>query len=311
MRMLGAADVDAALDNAVLVDALRRAFRAGAMVPTRHHHRIGVPGGAGGTLLLMPAWREGAHLGVKMVSVYPDNPGRGLPSVLGIYLLLDATTGEVLALLDGPMLTLRRTAAVSALAASFLARPDASRLLMVGTGALAPHLIRAHMAVLPIREVRIWGRTPSKARARARDFVGTGVSVEATDDLARAASSADVISRATTTIEPLIAGAWLRPGQHVDLVGGFRPDMREADDEAVRRATVFVDTRDGAAKEAGDIVRAVASGAFALDRIAADLFELCRGTRAGRTSDDEITLFKSVGSALSDLAAAHLAVGGA
>ncbi len=308
MRTLGAAEIDAALEIEALIDALRRSFRAGAVVPVRHHHRVEVPGAADGTLLLMPAWQAGGHMGVKVVSVFPDNARRGLPSVLGAYLLLAAGTGEVLALLDGPMLTLRRTAAASALAASYLARRDAARLLMVGTGALAPHLVRAHAAVRPIGEVRIWGRTPSKARALAQRLDAVGLAAEATDDLAASVPAADVITCATMAIEPLIEGAWLRPGQHLDLVGGYRPDMREADDEAVRRATVFVDTRAGACTEAGDIVQAVAGGALDADTIAADLFDLCRGDHPGRRDDDEITFFKSVGTALEDLAAAELAV---
>jgi len=306
MRVIGAAEIEASLETPLLVERLRQAFRSGATVLVRHHHSVPT-GGREGTLLLMPAWQEGQALGVKMVTAFPDNAEQGLPSVMGVYLLLHARTGEPLALLDGPSLTLRRTAAASALAAGYLARNDARRLLMVGTGALAPHLIEAHAAVRPIREVLLWGRSPDKAEALAKKLRRRLLDVRATDDLEGATRGADVISCATLASEPLIEGRWLKPGMHLDLVGGFRPDMREADDEAVRRARVFVDTRAGALAEAGDIVQPVASGALDPDDIAADLFELCQGLRDGRRFYDQITLFKSVGPALEDLAAARLA----
>jgi ornithine cyclodeaminase len=255
----------------------------------------------------MPAWQVGRYAGVKIVSVFPDNPEKGLPSVQGAYLLLDARTGSPRALIDGPGLTTRRTAAASALAASYLAREDASRLLMVGTGAMAPRLILAHAAIRPIKDVEIWGRSPDKARRLAKSLTRRGFRVTATQDLEAATRQAHVISCATLAHEPLIKGDWLSPGSHLDLVGGFTPQMREADDEAVRRARIFVDTRDGALAEAGDIIQPLDSGVISDGDIAGDLYDLARGTRAGRRFYDQITLFKSVGSALEDLAAAQLA----
>lgn len=307
MRILSAAEVEAALDWESLVECLRQAFHRGAEVPVRHHHEILNPGGPDGTLLLMPAWQSGRHIGVKIVTVFPENSDRGLPSVMGAYLLLDGKTGSPSALIDGPTLTLKRTAAASALASQYLSRPGCERLLMVGTGALAPYLVMAHAAVRPIRKVSIWGRTPDKAVKLAERLHRPDFPVAATEDLEAAACRADIISCATLSQDPLILGAWLQPGQHLDLVGGFRPDMREADDEAIRRARVFVDTREGAMQEAGDIVQPIESGVLDPDEVAGDLFELTRGERAGRRSDDQITLFKSVGTALEDLAAAQLA----
>jgi ornithine cyclodeaminase len=309
MRVISAAEIEAALDWDSLIERLRQTFRRGVEVPVRHHHEItGGPGGTDGTLLLMPAWQPGRHLGVKIATIFPDNGAQGLPSVMGAYLLMDGKTGTPLALIDGPMLTLKRTAAASALAAGYLARPDCERLLMVGTGALAPHLIMAHAAVRPVCNVLIWGRDPDKAAKLAKRLDRRDFKVEATGDLEGAVKGADIVSCATLSTQPLIKGAWLRPGQHLDLVGAFRPDMRESDDGAVRRARVFVDTRDGALSEAGDIVQAVASGALDPEDVAGDLFELTRGERAGRRFYDQITLFKSVGTALEDLAAAQLAV---
>lgn len=307
MRILSAADVEGALDWDSLIERLRRAFRRGAEVPVRHHHEIANPGGPDGTLLLMPAWQVGGHIGIKVVTIFPDNDARSLPSVMGIYLLLDAKTGAPIALIDGPMLTVKRTAAASALASSYLSRPDCERLLMVGTGSLAPYLVMAHAAVRPICNVLIWGRSPDKASRLAKRLDRPDFRVAATEDLEAAAHGAHVISCATLSRDPLICGAWLQPGQHLDLVGAFRPDMRESDDAAVRRARVFVDTREGALAEAGDIIQPIESGVLDPADVAGDLFDLTRGERAGRRFYDQITLFKSVGTALEDLAAAELA----
>ena len=227
---------------------------------------------------------------------------------MGIYVLLNARSGAPLALIDGPKLTTKRTAAASALASGYLSRPDCERLLMVGTGAMAPELILAHAAVRPICNVLIWGRDIKKAGKLAKHLNRPNFRVEATDDLETAARGAHIISCATLSSAPLIKGAWLSAGQHLDLVGAFRPDMRESDDEALRRARVFVDTRDGACSEGGDVIQAIQNGVINRDDIAGDLFELTRGARAGRRFYDQITLFKSVGSAVEDLAAAKLVV---
>jgi len=306
MRIISAAEVEAALDYPSLVERLRQAFRRDIEVPVRHHHDIEMSGASTATLLLMPAWQAGRHIGVKMVTVFPDNGEKSLPAIMGIYVLLDGHTGSPQALIDGPKLTVKRTAAASALAASYLARNDAERLLMVGTGALAPELIMAHAAVRPICNVLIWGRNPEKAEKLARRMNRRDFKVDWTDDLEAAARGAHIISCATLSKEPLIHGEWLQPGQHIDLVGAFRPDMRETDDAVMRRARVFVDTRAGATKEGGDIVQAVDSGALNLEDIAGDLFEITRGERSGRRYYDQVTLFKSVGTAIEDLAAAQL-----
>ena len=308
MRIIGASEVEAALDYPVLAERLRQMFRSGCAVPLRHHHTIPNDGGSDATLLIMPAWQSGRHIGIKMVTVYPDNAKASLPSVMGTYMLLDGKTGQPQALIDGPSLTLRRTAAASALAARYLAREDCERLLMVGTGALAPHLILAHASVRPICNVLIWGRNPEKAAKLAGRLDRPDFRVAATTDLEGAARGAHVISCATLSRDPLVQGDWLEPGTHLDLVGGFTPQMRETDDAALSKARIFVDTREGATKEAGDIVQPLESGLITEDDIAGDLFELTRGERAGRRFYDQITLFKSVGTALEDLAAAQLVV---
>lgn len=310
MLHISAADVDRALTFPGLVEVLRDAFRDGAVQPVRHHHAVERPGSAGSTLLLMPAWtdfkatdsRDG-HIGVKIVTVSPDNNAIGKPAVMGLYLLLDGATGEPQALIDGQRLTQWRTACASALAASWLAREDASRLLVIGAGALSSFLAKAHSAVRPIGTIRIWNRTPANAERVAAELRAAGLPAEAASDLDAELGKADIVSSATISSSPLVRGALLKAGAHVDLVGGFTPDMREADDDAIRRARVFVDTRAGATKEAGDIVKPLASGVLKPEAIVAELAELARGQKKGRESADEITLFKSVGAALEDLAA--------
>jgi len=218
-------------------------------------------------------------------------------------LLCDGRDGRPLALLDGARLTLWRTAAASALAARHLARDDAARMVMVGSGALAPALIRAHAAVRPIRDVAIWNRRPEGAERLAASLNAGGIPARPVSDLAAAVGEADLVSCATLSTEPLVRGAWLRPGTHLDLVGAFTPTMREADDAALLRGPVYVDTPD-ALKKGGDVAAAIQSGALAPEAIAGDLAALCRGEALGRRSRDEITVFKSVGAAIEDLAAA-------
>jgi ornithine cyclodeaminase/alanine dehydrogenase-like protein (mu-crystallin family) len=305
MRVIGAAEIDGALAFPTLIEALADAFCGDVVTPTRHHHEIGC-GENAGTLLLMPAWtgRGGpSFMGVKVVSVFPDNAAKGLPSVLGTYLLMDGGTGEPLAALDGTRLTLWRTAAASVLAARHLAREDASRMAMVGAGALAPFLILAHRSVRPIRSIKLWNHRPEKAEALAAQLAGGGLPVTATTDLEAAVRNADLVSCATLSSVPLVRGAWLKAGAHLDLVGAFNLQMREADDEALRRASIYVDTA-AALTEGGDVALGLRSGAITKGDVRGDLANLCRRETEGRRGRDEITLFKSVGTALEDLAAA-------
>lgn len=311
MRIVTAEDIASVLTYRALVDALAEAFRADIDVPVRHHHTIS-QAGADATLLLMPAWTgaggsEGdRYLGCKIVTVFPDNAKQNRPSVYGEYLLMSGGTGEPLALIDGRALTAWRTAAASALASRFLSREDSSHLVMIGAGALAPHLVRAHASIRPIKRVTVWNRTKARAISLAFGLAVTGIETDVTDDLEEAVREADIVSCATLSGVPVVRGAWLKKGAHLDLVGGFTPKMREADDQAVKRARVYVDTRAGASKEAGDIVVPLKKGVIARSAIRGDLFELCREKSKGRTAASQITLFKSVGTAIEDLAAAIL-----
>jgi ornithine cyclodeaminase/alanine dehydrogenase-like protein (mu-crystallin family) len=308
LRYISAAEIDAMLDFPPLIAALHEAFRAEIETPLRHHHAIPREDGEA-ALLLMPAWtreKEGSFLGTKTVTVFPGNLAKGIGSVAGTYLLMSGDTGEPLVTIDGHRLTLWRTAAASALAAKFLAREDASHLLLIGAGALAPYLARAHAAVRPIRKVSIWNRSAKRAEEVAASLAGEAFAVEIAADREQAAREADIVTCITLSQTPVLEGAWLKDGAHVDLVGAFRPNAREADDDAIRRARVYVDTRRGALQEAGDLVIPIAKGIFREADIQGDLFELCRGEARGRGSAAEITLFKSVGTAIEDLAAAML-----
>ena len=314
MRFISADQIDQALTFPALIDALADAFRGDIVVPHRAHHPIRRPDRAEATLLLMPAWTgaaplgdatsaDGHHIGIKIVSVFPDNASRGKPSVTGVYLLLDGSSGEPVAVLDGPRLTLWRTAAASALAARSLARADAHHLLVLGAGALAPFLARAHAAVRPIERITLWNRSAAKAEAMARGLADLGLPITVAGNLDAAIAEADIITSATLSTEPLVKGALLKPGTHVDLVGGFLPDMREADDDTIRNAHLFVDTS-AAVAEAGDLVQPLEKGLISVEDLEGDLAALVHGRHPGRSSDDQITLFKSVGTALEDLAGA-------
>jgi ornithine cyclodeaminase/alanine dehydrogenase-like protein (mu-crystallin family) len=305
MRLISADALDDLLDFPALIDALADAFRADFTAPIRHHHVI-ARAGRDATHLLMPAWTNGEDkfLGTKIVNVFPDNGARSLPAVLGLYVLQSGETGEPLAAMDGGRLTQWRTAAASALAARYLAPRRARKLLIVGSGALAPFLVRAHRTVRPLEEVVVWNHRRASAERLADALTQGGLAAAVADDLEAAVRDADVISCATLSTTSLIDGAWLRAGQHLDLVGAFNLSMREANDAALRRARIFIDTQ-AALEEGGDVALGLAEGAIQRADIAADLAALCRGA-PGRQGEAEITLFKSVGTAIEDLAAAML-----
>jgi ornithine cyclodeaminase/alanine dehydrogenase-like protein (mu-crystallin family) len=297
MKWIGAADLAALSPYRDLVEALREAFAAKVTSPMRHHHEAGAT-----TLLLMPAWTND-FTGLKTVTVKPDNALIDVPVVQASYQLIDNRTGTPVVFMDGTELTRRRTAAASALAADYLARSDAAVLAVVGAGALATHFARAHAAVRPITTVLIANRSSAKADAVAAELRADGFEAR-TATLEEAVRAADIVSCVTASTEPLVQGAWLKPGTHVDLAGAFRPRMRETDAEVVRRSRVYVDTHEGAQTEAGDLLQALAEGAFDFSQVQGDLASLCRGVVTGRKTADEITLFKSCGTALEDLAAA-------
>ena len=306
MRYFDAAAIRAGLPWARMLAALHAMLNDDVAAPLRAHHTIAVPGEPAAALLLMPAWRSGRRIGVKLVTVFPGNAARNERAVGALYALFDARNGTPLAMFDGEELTARRTAGASAYAADRLARADARHLALIGSGRLARGLVEAHMHVRPIERVSLWSRTAENARAAAAAMAADGLPVTAVRDLEHAVRDADIVSCATLSTNPLVRGAWLRPGVHLDLIGAFSARMRETDDAAIARADlIVVDSRAAALAEGGDIVSAIASGAIDASAIAAELADLARGAHPGRTRDDEITVFKSVGFALEDLAAAE------
>jgi ornithine cyclodeaminase len=289
-----------------LIDALQSAFSQNSIqVPLRHHHDFENPvSDKDSTLLLMPAWDPHHAAGVKLVTVSPDNSKFNLPSIQGTYIYLQPKTGTILAIIDAPELTVKRTAASSALASQYLSRENASKLLMIGTGALAPNLIKAHAAVRPITEVLIWGRNIEKASVLCNELESESFLCRPVTSIDDHIGEVDIISCATLSAEPLVKGKLLTLGQHVDLVGSYKPNMREGDDMLIERADVFVDTYQGGLKETGDIVIPIQNGILTREAIGGDLFELCSNQKPGRTNSNTITCFKSVGHALEDLVAA-------
>jgi ornithine cyclodeaminase/alanine dehydrogenase-like protein (mu-crystallin family) len=312
MRVIDGESVHRLLDYALLVEALAAAHREAP--PLIGRSLLIPPAGAGRPgegFLVLPAWAHGRAFGVKMVTILPGNAllADGPPSVQAIYQLFEGRTGQPVAVLDGTALTLRKTAADSGLGAQLLAREDVTTLLMIGAGALAPHLIGAHLAVRPsLERVLVWNRSAPRRDRLLAELAARGVPAEGADDLEAAIREADVISAATMATEPLVRGAWLKSGTHVDLVGAYQPTMREADDEAVRRARIHVDFRGSTVEEAGDLTQPLAAGVIGEADVLGDLFDLCQGRAPGRRSAEEITLYKNGGGSHLDLSSAEFLV---
>jgi ornithine cyclodeaminase/alanine dehydrogenase-like protein (mu-crystallin family) len=308
MQIFDTASTAAALPFERLIPALREAYTSGAKVPPRQVLQITEPSGATAfTSLIMPAWLPGRAYGVKVINIAPGNAALGLPGLHASYLLHDANTGVPTALIEGNELTARRTAAASALAASYLARADARHLLVVGAGRIAALLPAAYRCVRPIERVTVWARRLAAAQLLVEKLAAQGFDAHATADLALSAAQADVVSCATLATEPVVLGRWLASGSHLDLIGSFTPAMREADDDCFRHARLFVGTEEALVKS-GELLGPMARSVFSANDVQGTLSTLCHGQRPGRLNATERTVFKSVGSALEDLAAAMLVV---
>jgi len=302
MQIISANDTNNALSYDELIPALRDMFKSGAEAPLRHHHEIS-SSGIDSTLLLMPAWSD-CYGGIKLVNVNPENNAKNLPSISASYLLFDTKTGQHLCLMDASIMTSKRTAAASALAASYLAKPDSSRLLVVGAGKVGSELPDAFKEVLPIQEVLVWDRNNNQSTALVDRLTAKGWNAKVANTLEEGVKATDIISCATLAEDPIIKGEWLKPGQHIDLIGSFTPTMREVDDSTLKRSKIFIDTQ-AAVIESGEFLIPLNSGVIEKDDIGASLYELCSQDKTWRNSQD-ITLFKGVGHAIEDLAAASL-----
>ncbi|VAW21905.1 Ornithine cyclodeaminase [hydrothermal vent metagenome] len=310
MQVISKKEVIERLPYKELIEALRHMFASGAVAPLRHHHTMTTESGPDSTLLLMPSWSSSSGFGgVKLVNVNPKNREIGLPSISASYLLFDQKTGQHLCLMDASEMTARRTAAASALAASYLARPDSTKLLVVGAGKVGAQIPHAFSEKFQFDEISIWNRNKKNQTELVDGLSANGINAIGVNSLEEAVKAADIISCATLTNEPIIKGEWLRPGQHIDLIGSFTPSMREVDDETLRRSKIFVDTQ-AALIESGELKIPLQSGVIKEDDICASLYDLCAAEKNWRTKSD-ITLFKSVGHAIEDLAAAMLIYQGA
>lgn len=308
MKVYDRENVASSLQYGILIEALRKAFSSKITAPERVQHTIKNKNGSDATLLLMPAWKIGEHIGIKIVSVFPENTTNNMNAVHANYFLMNANDGKPVAVMDGTELTLRRTACASALAADYLVNKNVDTLLMIGTGNLAPHMIKAHCVVRNYSRILIWGRNEEKAERLALSLNIKDKEILAKKDLKEALNVADVISCATLTQKPLIMGDWIKPGQHLDLVGAFTPDMAEADSKAIAKSKVVVDTYEGALSESGELINALKEGRIKEEHILSDLRELVLEEKNIRKDSNDITLFKSVGTALEDLAAAELVI---
>lgn len=301
LRVIGAEELRARLPMAAAVDALEEAFRTldptGA--PLRTHVKT-----LHGSLLLMPAFGD-AGVGVKLVSLTPANPERGLPFIHASYVLFDAATQAAEAVLDGSALTALRTAAVSGLATRFLSGPDAQRLVIFGAGVQARSHLEAMCDVRQVTDLVVVSRSRGAAEALVEEGLGRGLTARLGEP--EAVREADLICTCTTAEEPLFDGSWLPAGVHVNAVGSYRPETRELDTEAVRRARVVVEAREVALAEAGELLIPVREGAIDAGHVVADLAEIIRGAEVRRSPDD-VTLFKSVGMAFEDLVVARAIV---
>ncbi len=262
------------------------------------------------SLLSRGAWIDGVGLALKSVTVYPENAAKQPPepSVQGAMLLFDSQSGALSAILDGPLVTKWKTAGDSVLGARLLARKEARSYLVVGAGTVAKTLLQAYREVFPDLETfTVWARSEDKARALADDMAKEGMAVVVATDLAAAAGQADIISTATMAKEPILKGAWIKPGAHVDLIGAYRPDMREADDDLMLKGSLFVDARETTIGEIGELMIPMAAGLFDASHVKGDFRDLCNGA-PGRLSETEITIFKNGGGAHLDLMTGNMIV---
>ncbi len=303
MKIFDTAATREALDFATLIPSLKKAFIKGCEVPLRHSHTIDSGDDNTGTVLIMPAWEADRYLGIKTVNIFPGNQTRKMPGLHSTYVLYDASTGEPLAQMDGNEITSRRTAAASALAATFLARDDASRIVLLGAGRVGSLVPAAYRSQLPITHVEVWDINPESAAQLVQQLQGEGFDASVVVSLPDSVARADIVSCATLATEPIVHGSWLRPGTHLDLIGSFTPQMREADDDCFRHAHVFVDTEE-APQKSGDLIGPLLRNAISPTDLKGTLAALCRGDVCGRLDGSERTLFKAVGTALEDLAAA-------
>ena len=298
--------IQTALPDPLLVDALAQGLQQFAETPARSFFS---PNQDASCVMIMPAWRPHQMMGVKLVSVWPENNAKGESAVSAVYVLISCLDGRPLAVLDGTELTLRRTAAAAALAAKRLARDNSETLAVLGTGSLSVPLVQAHTDTMRFKNVLVWGRQFYKAQLVVNQLRELGIEVRAMSDLHKTLAMSDVVAVATTSTEPFLKAAWVRPGTHISLVGAFTPQMAEAEPGLISKSQLFADCRASVLEKGGEVFQAIEQGLVLDSDIIADLAELtAQSDRSWRHDAQAITVFKSVGFALLDLIAAELVI---
>lgn len=308
MKIISAEEVHAALSYPALVDTLQDAYAQPFNMPPRQVFLLDEQPDNHDAFAVLPSWND-ELIAVKSFTYFPDNPRPDYASLYSKIMLFDRKHGEPLALVDGTSVTFWRTAGISGLASRLLSREDSKTLLLLGAGNLAPYIIKAQLSVRPIERVMVWGRTPSKAQqiVDALSAEVIDVSFETAHDLQVACGDADIIVSATGSHEPLVLGDWVTPGTHTDFIGNHHATKRECDTALVVNSKVYADSYVNCFKEAGEVLVPIDEGAVTKDHVVGELTEMCSGKAALRESDDEITLFKSIGMAMSDLVGAGCA----
>lgn len=304
LKLISAEQVHATLHYPAFIELLRQTFAAPHTMPPRQLLLLDPDSGSHDAFAMLPSWNHEV-IAQKAFTYFPQNrpPAQTLYSQI---LLFDRNAGTPLALVDGVSVTCWRTAGVSALASRLLSREDSSTLLLLGTGNLAPFLIRAHASVRPLKRVLLWGRTAAKVEA-LRDQMSAELPqmvFERVTDLPSACACADIVVCATGSTEILIKGAWIEPGTHTDFIGNHHKDKRECDTALVLKSSVYVDSKENCFREAGELLVPVSEGVFSLDQVKGQLADLSQWNGSARQSHEEITLFKAVGCALGDLCGA-------
>ena len=296
--------IQTALPYPLLVEALAKGLQQFAQTPARSFFS---PNQDASCVMIMPAWRPHQMMGVKLVSIWPENNAKGESAVSAVYVMISCLDGRPLAVLDGTELTLRRTAAAAALAAKRLARENSETLAVLGTGSLSVPLVQAHTDTMRFKNVLVWGRQFHKAQRVVNQLKELGIEVRAMGDLEETLALSDVVAVATTATEPFLKAAWVKPGTHISLVGAFTPQMAEAEPVLMARSQLFADCRASVLEKGGEVFQAIEQGLVLDSDIIADLAELtAQSDRSWRHDGQAITVFKSVGFALLDLIAAEL-----
>ena len=306
MKVISAEEVHSALSYPELVDSLQEAYGGKYSMPPRQVFLLD-ENTNNDAFAVLPSWND-QFIGVKAFTYFPEAevPYKSLYSKI---LLFNRDHGEPLALVDGTTVTFWRTAGISGLATRLLSREDSETMLLLGTGNLAPYIIRANLSVRPLKRVMVWGRNLAKAEAvvetMQKEF--SNVEFSAIEDRRTACSEADIVVAATGSHEPIVLGEWIKPGTHTDFIGNHHADKRECDTDLITKARVYADSRVNAFNEAGEILVPIKEGVFAKEGVIAELSEMCRGDAVLRENEEEVTLFKSIGMAMSDLVGAGLA----